>query len=200
MHREGYHIACHPDPAAVLGIRLRPFTLGHAHLLARVGSPFLSGGEPQLGDVVLGVEICSREYGSAVSFLEQANAARVIEKAARKWLRRNMDEDLGPISEFVHYVSAAAQGPRFWVENKEASESGADWLQSIKLGLMRTGRTTAEAMETPLGEAMWDYAAHWESEGALKMHTETDEGLIDAVNKAKQGPAPDGLVPLNPTN
>lgn len=196
MTRADYHLACQPDPAEVLGVRLQPFTLGHAHLLARVGSPFLSGDNPQLGDVVLGVEVCQRDYGSAVAFMAQDNAARIIEKLARKWLRRQLEEDIGPISEFVHYVSSAAQGPRFWVEQKEASQSGADWLQSLKLGLMRTGRSFAEAMDTPLGEAMWDYAAYWESEGALKLHTETDDDLLAAVKRAKEGPAPKGLVAL----
>ena len=198
MHREDYHQACHPDPAEILGTRLQSFTLGHAHLLTRMGSPFLGDGEPGIGDLVVGVEICRRDYGSAVAFLQGDNAARILEKIARKLLRKlDASADLGPISEFVHYLSHATNGPRFWVEQKQSSESGADWLQSLKLGLLKTGRTAAEAMNTPLGEAMWDYAAHWESEGALKLHTDTDDALLAAVKAAKAAPAPEGLVPLS---
>ena len=198
MHRAEYHLACAPDPATILGHRLRPLTLGHAHLMVRVGSPFLGEGEPLLGDVVLGVELCRRETDDARSFIEQENAVRIIEKMGRKWARKlPPGDELQPILEFAAYVSEAAQGPRFWVENKEAQrKSGVDWLQSLKLGLMRAGRSAAEAMATPLGEAMWDYAAYWESEGAIKLHTEDDDALLAAVKRAKEQPAPEGMVAL----
>lgn len=196
MHRDEYHQACHPDPAEVLGVRLQPFTLGHAHLLARMGSPFVCEGIPAIGDVVLGVEVCRRSYQNASIWLGLGSTPRYIEKQAKKWLKQTADQDIGPISEFIHYVSHAANGPRFWVEQKNAAQSGADWLQSLKLGLLKTGRTAVEAMNTPLGEAMWDYAAHWETEGALKLHTETDDALLEAVKKAKEAPCPEGLVPI----
>ena len=203
MQRADYHLACHPDPVTILGVRVRPFTLGHAHLLARMESPFIADGEdgepqpPAIGDVVLGVEICQRDYAAACAFLEQDNAARIIEKTARKWLKRNRaEDDVSPISEFIHYISHAAQGPRFWVEQKQAAKSGADWLQSLKLGLLKTGRSVAEAMDTPLGEAMWDYAAYWESEGAVKLHTDSDDALLEAVKQAKAGPCPEGMEPV----
>ena len=203
MHRDGYHLACHPDPSEILGVRLLPFSLGHAHLLARMGSPFVTDGEdgepqtPAIGDVFLGVAICQRNYKGACLWLASDGAARSIEHLAKKWLKRNRAEnDVSPISDFIHYISHAAQGPRFWVDQKQAAKSGADWLQSLKLGLLKTGRTVTEAMDTPLGEAMWDYAAYWEGEGALKLHTESDDALLEAVKQAKAGHCPEGLVPL----
>jgi hypothetical protein len=177
-----------PDRAFVLGHRLEPFTLGHAHLLDLVQSPFLRGGAPALGDLVLAVELCRISWEKARELLQYPGLAKRVEKIGKRICRRRLGYESDDFSEFVAYLSEATNGPGFWVKSEENQKktSGSPWLQSLKSTLLRGGRTYAETMNTPLREALWDFAAYWEQEGSLEIQSETEQAILEAA-KAQDG-------------
>ena len=65
-----YYQAAVPDGWQVLGVKLRPLSLGHLILLKRYGSAFVVGGIPTEADLVLSVLICSRTYEDGVELVE----------------------------------------------------------------------------------------------------------------------------------
>jgi len=56
-----YHDAAFPEPWQVLGLRLRPFSLGHYLKLRRLGCAFVADDTQRatIGDLLLGVIVCS---------------------------------------------------------------------------------------------------------------------------------------------
>lgn len=184
----GYSNAILPDRSFVLGHRLEPFTLGHAHLLDLCESPFLRGGSPALGDLVLAVELCRVSYSKAMEALRYPGMAKRLAKLGKRYTRRQLGYEVDELTEFIAYLAEATNGPKFWVTNEgESKPSGVSWLQSLKVTLMKAGRTQAEAMNTPLAEALWDFAAYWEQEGALQIQSEGESELLDMVKAAQDG-------------
>lgn len=183
-----YSAAIVPQRSFVLGHRLEPFTLGHAHLLDLVESPFLRGGSPSLGDLVLAVELCRVPWEKAKELLQYPGLAKRVEKIGKRICRRQLGYEADDITEFVAYLSEATNGPGFWVKNQDQPQrtTGTPWLQSLKGTLLRGGRTYAETMNTPLQEALWDFAAYWEQEGALEIQSEAERQILEAA-KAQDG-------------
>lgn len=67
-----YSEAAIPDIWRIFGIALNPFCEGHRILLARIGSPFVTG-EPIKGlDLALMLMICSRDYSSGCKFVSRS--------------------------------------------------------------------------------------------------------------------------------
>lgn len=183
----GYANSIVPDRSFVLGHRLEPFTLGHAHLLDLCESPFLRGGSPALGDLVLAVELCRVTWTKAKEALQYPGLARRVEKLGKRYARKRLGYEADEITEFIAYLSEATNGPKFWVKSQgESTASGVSWLQSLKVTLMKAGRTQAEAMNTPLAEALWDFAAYWEQEGALTIQSEGESELLELVKAAQE--------------
>ena len=179
-----YSAAIAPPAVYVLGKRLEPLSLGHAHLLDLVESPFIRGGSPGAGDLVLAVEICRVPWQESRRMLQLPGLDRRIEKLGKALCRRRVGYEADDVSEFVTYMTEAANGPGFWVKQQETKAGGSPWLQSIKTTLMRAGRTYAEAMDTPLREALWDFAAYWEQEGALDIQSDAERAMIEAAKHA----------------
>ena len=81
-----YYQAAVPDGWQILGVKLRPLSLGHLILLKRYGSAFVVGGIPTEADLVLSVLICSRTYEEALELVESGRfkqEAKKLEKALR---------------------------------------------------------------------------------------------------------------------
>ena len=53
-----YYQAAVPDGWQILGVKLRPLSLGHLILLKRYGSAFVVGGIPTEADLVLTYRVC----------------------------------------------------------------------------------------------------------------------------------------------
>jgi hypothetical protein len=60
----GFYQAAVPDGWQILGVRLKPLSLGHLILLHRYESAFVVGGLPTPADLVMSVLICSRTFGA----------------------------------------------------------------------------------------------------------------------------------------
>ena len=63
-----------PLPVRVIGTRLKPFSLGHVLILERLGCSFVCGGIPTVGDLLLGIVVCSRDYSDALQAVDSWRA------------------------------------------------------------------------------------------------------------------------------
>jgi len=83
---QGYAVAALPDPYRILGLRLKPFCLGHYLLLQRFNCAFVAS-EPQpitREDVLLGVLICSMWNNEFLEFI----SGKGFWSEVRKWGKR----------------------------------------------------------------------------------------------------------------
>lgn len=68
---ECFAAVCAPGTVKILGVRIRPLTLGHVVLLSRIGNSLAVGGVESFDDLVSGVQILSRDWRDGCSLLDR---------------------------------------------------------------------------------------------------------------------------------
>ena len=70
-----YAEAALPNPVSVLGVRLRPFSLGHVILMKKYDMPWVSDKEelPSIWALIFGVFICSQSWSEFESWMKEEN-------------------------------------------------------------------------------------------------------------------------------
>src|SRR4051794_3578091 len=82
---ERYVNATIPDPYTILGLRLRPFSLGHYFLFRRFNCAFGSDnpeGKGGIDDLLLALCICSRTYDEFLEFIQDGSQ---FQKWTARW-------------------------------------------------------------------------------------------------------------------
>lgn len=178
-HAADYFTATIPEPWQILGLRLRPFSLGHYKLLRRFGCAFVSdtAEEATREDLILGVLACSMIPAEFLSFIESPE----YEQRVKDWGKSVGLFDLKEKAElFQKYIAQHSQVPRYW-EERETSESGAHWAQCVEV-LLRSelGWTSEDIDREPLSKAFADYFKHAENNGAIKLMTADEIAFIES--------------------
>jgi len=170
-----------PDPAWCLGVRLKPFSLGHLVLLRRIGSPFVSPAQKQveLGDLILAVILCADKFEAGVEYLgtlDHASAAdkETLEEWGAKAAKLDLNEE---VTAFMAYIRAADVMPQYFHSAQgETQQIGSPFWQVVYLNLHKlTNLIDTEIWNQPLGKTYCDYIAIREQEQVLRIKTEEDE-------------------------
>lgn len=159
-----------PDPFVVLGLELKPLSLGHLLYLDRFD--LLPATQPD--QIATAVMLCSRPVDDIPATLADPWLAWKM----RVWLWR-----VSPFSEidwaakmlaFSDYLDAhTEEGPSTISLNDSAgsnslADSGTPWLQHLKVTLQKAlNYSHADVLALPYPQALWDYYAHHEIEGNL---------------------------------
>jgi hypothetical protein len=172
-----------PDPAWCLGVRLRPFSLGHLVLLRRVNSPFVSReGQVVLGDLILAVILCADDFADGAEWLarmdHQSDADReTLADWGKKAATLDLDEEA---TAFIAYIRAADKMPEVFHSSTsgQVQEIGAPFWQIVYLTLHKqTNLRDVEIWNQPLGKTYCDYIALREQEQVLRIKSEQDEEI-----------------------
>lgn len=182
-----------PQPYRILGLPLRPLSLGRYRLMKRFDVAFVADGEAKMEeyDLLMGLFICSMRCDE---FIRIANEGRICAEV-RKWSRRIMPHPwigfipwiaprwrtkndynvLTAINLFKQYLAEAQVVPSYWDERPERGPSGSHWSQSMEV-LLRSevGWTTEEINEAPLSKAISDFFKLLESKGEIRIMTEDE--------------------------
>jgi hypothetical protein len=159
-----------PDPARILGVRLKPFSVGHNILLQREGCALVDGRPGQFSDLILGVSICSRTFEEAVAFLSNPLRSALWLKwwGFKVWLAvrfggKNLAESAG---NFLAYVRDGSSSPTPMQKDEGGSELHLPITALVLTTLQsRCGYSLSEAMNCPWGLALWQYAIVFTLEG-----------------------------------
>ncbi len=180
-----YFKAAIPEPYRILGLKLKPFSLGHYFLMRRFGNGFVGDETTNASreDLLLGILICSMRHDEFLKFIEQKDFIKQI----KKWGKKAGIFDLpSKAMLFRDYLKAAQEAPQFWIEQEDGTESGGHWSQAVLTTLMgQLGYSRAEAMETPLAQALADFYKHAESLGIVRLMTDEE---IAQVQEVENGP------------
>jgi len=172
-----------PDPAWCLGVRLKPFSLGHLVLLRRIDSPFVSPTKKQieLGDLILAVILCADSFSEGVEYLGTLNHASAADKETlEEWGAKAAKLDLNEeVTAFMAYIRAADVMPQYF-HSAQGGESqiGSPFWQVVYLTLHKqTNLTDVEIWTQPLGKTYCDYIALREQEQVLRIKSDEDEEI-----------------------
>lgn len=178
-----------PDGWQVGGVRLQPFSLGHAVLLQRVGNAYA---EPEgfagatLGALAVAVWICSRPASVAA----RARASALARSRIRWFGMRWRFQVAARHAELVTYLSAAWSMPGFDLARKpspDAIQPGADPLHVLWMHRRRhMGDTEQEAMDCPLLRARMDHLVWAEQEGGIVIREDGETEREQRLEAARE--------------
>ena len=181
----GFYQAAVPDGWQILGVRLRPLSLGHLILLHRYDSAFVVGGLPTPADLVMSVLICSRTYEDALDLVESGQFKREAKKL-EKALKLCGDEE-ARCKWFVEYMEEGLDGPKLWTKEKSGGTFGAPPEQTVKVGLMsQLGLSETEVLNRPFSLCLWDMATLAEMNGTLKIYSQRDAELKQQAEELEE--------------
>jgi hypothetical protein len=193
---ERYAEALLPDRIRILGRTLHPYCIGHALLLHRIGSPFVSpssplsgerteerGPESGVGDLLLALWILSRPWQQAAAGLRKRRTRWLLNLWG--WQLRQLNSDLALFHaqcQIQECLGRAWDGPDLWEEQaaKTNRKSGAPVLASLKVMLCGIFKCSEDqALSTPIRVALFDTAAWAETQGAIQWVNEDELSDID---------------------
>lgn len=180
MHEPLLALAALPAPTVVLGMLLRPYSLGHELFLIREGSPFAPGAtqKPELGDLYRAVLICCQTW--------QETREMPFEPLAtlKLWLwKKRMGSGVDFDAERAAFLSYQAQGSLEFPLSDVARPgrgsapriAGSPFLLRLHGFVMENLRKSeAEAWDYPLGLAKMRWACFWEQQDGLDVYNAHD--------------------------
>ena len=172
----GFYQAAVPDGWQILGVRLRPLSLGHLILLHRHESAFVLGGIPEPEDLVLSVLVCARTYEDALELVESGQhnqESKKLDKALQAC------GSLGDRYQwFANYLEEGLSGPKLWIKSDGAQKFGAPSEQVVKVALMsKMGLSESQVLNRPFSLCLWDMATLAELNGTLRIYSQRDAEL-----------------------
>lgn len=185
-----------PDPYRILGVKLRPYSLGSYFLMQRFDVAFVSedsnkeGGVP---DLLLAIAICSRTFEE---FLEFINDEEEFYKWSRDWGKQvekmmKKDKDFNMLYKFMDFEKYMKDGitiPKYFEgeQAEEGSVSGAHWTHSVLSVLTANlGYTHSEALNMSLSKALADYFKWCESQGMVHLMTDDELEIVEGMETAQ---------------
>lgn len=195
-----------PEPFIVLGLRLRPLSIGHLVLMQWSGLSFMreDNSKPNLDDLIIGCLICSMRFRQYQEFLQSPDIASVLTRLGRRalfepkrgWSRLAFWRKAKPalrVQErfelFDKYLADGMDIPQFELPNSAAQSMiiGSPWLQCLRIMLMTKFHMPAEeTWDYPYRQAVWDVCTARESDGALSIIGENSSPEHDAAVAAME--------------
>lgn len=178
-----------PDPYWVLGLALKPFSIGRYRIMKRLGVAFVADGQAkaEISDLLIGVIICSMRCDE---FHEMVDRGELLKEVRRwsskisphpwiggipligKWWRRHHSFDLfEKIRLFQRYITESVSTPRYRELSNDcaALQSNAHWSHTVESVLREKQNWTDEDInELPMSKALADYLKYFENQGAIR--------------------------------
>ena len=160
-----------PEPFTILGLRLRPLSIGHLVLLHRLESPFVCEDSTSItiGDLALACLICSLDYASGIALLDNPILAVEIYRWGLRsanqhgwrrlcpWIRRPVDLKQ-KLDLFREYLTYSMEVPGYSVEEGKGKAIDAPAWQVVRMVLLsKTNLTDSEIMDRPYRLNMADF-------------------------------------------
>ncbi len=172
MHEAAYAQAALPAPARVLGLNLKPYSLGHELLLIRENNPLSTvSGVVNTGDLIdalpAAAMFCHQNFTQNLAM----NGDRFIGLKLWLWNKRlGRFNGLSELAKFIEYRRAGTLSlPDEAASSQPSRPPGAPFLLSLHQFIRRYTATDAEAWDYPYGHAQLRFAAWLESEGRMKV-------------------------------
>ena len=157
-----------PDTYEVLGVKLRPFSLGHYILLEKNNCALLLGGPATVLDFAIAVVVCSSTFEEFIESQRNGEVERYTKRLAKVCKQINLEKEAKFLAD---YIEEALTGPSYWFTEKGKTLS-TPLPQVIRLQLHKnTNLTETEIMNRPFAMNLWDIVTLGEMEGNLTIKT-----------------------------
>jgi hypothetical protein len=184
MHEAALAQAALPAPTVILGLLMRPYSLGHELHLIREQNPIITSlamDQTTLKNLRQAALICCQSWSEC----RRMHADPFLKLKIRFWkLRtRNISRPLGFAAGVVKFIDYRNTGVLDFPPRKDVRKPGSTptrkpgtpFILSLQQFVMlHLGKTEAEAWDYPLGLAKMRWAAYYENEGSYEVYNEHD--------------------------
>lgn len=174
--------AAFPEEVTVLRLRLRPYSCGHEILLCRIGSPFITGKEPTITDLMLAALICSQSYTEALRLLRDPKGGGWQVGLWRRLAMRCRNPFAEELA-FIEYLNRGSWSP----ETVRTREKGWSYRELkaprvwrlIPFLCRNLGLNEEQALDFPLARANAYFAAEADRDGTIELASEAGDNTAD---------------------
>ncbi len=178
MHEQSLSQAALPAPTRILGLLMRPYSLGHELHLLREQNPILSGGSDNVtrSDLAQAVLICSQTFEEC----RQMSFDWLLWLKLYSWRRRVRKYPTGTHVQAFHEYRRdgsrqlpASSTPR--ADRPPGRAAGAPFLLRLyQFIVIQLREPIDRAWDYPLGLAQMQFATYWEEQGGFDVMNEHD--------------------------
>ena len=181
-----------PEPYRILGVTLRPFSIGHMYLLKKYDCALGDDDVNRMGDIsdlILAIVICSRSFKDFNEFINNEKEFAIWMKKWSKVIRGiiKIDKSFNIFSSTVKFKQYMKEGiviPRYWENNNndgDEARSGVHWSQNLLFVLQKElGYSQEDALDLPLSKAFQDYYKFAEANGMLTLMSDDEIAMIES--------------------
>lgn len=175
-----------PQPVCI-GVRLRPFSLGHKLLLQDMDSAFVTGRFPGHEDLIAAACVCAHTWEENL---------RLRESRLRRWLLlktwgllAGKFDIIAATATLLYYVRSSDYFPETEPPPRNSCrELSSPYEARLYLLLRGLGFSESEAMNMPLAAANLLYASEGETEGKIQLVHERTHAVIRAAKEMTDDP------------
>lgn len=166
-----------PQAPKVLGVRLVPYTIGHALILQRLGSPYVFGGEIKPNDLAEAVIVCSQSPFDSIKTIKSPfkNLLLIL------WGFKISKMDLVEESKiFRAWIDAQSTAPEVLMESGSRKRLAIPWPERLLIALSSLGIDGNDGIEMPIGDAERLVLAHAEMSGKVDLWSDDFESMYQS--------------------
>lgn len=175
-------VAYNPRSIKVLGCTLLPICMRHRVVLEYYDSPFVTGSEPTVEDIIFAIRVMS-----TVDKDEMHRGINEVEAGYIFLLNQNNDTKLEVIELIREHIIENSNWPIFWENEKKGHSNGVPWHMTVVANLVRNGMDYEKAWTMPEAEAVWLYTCNLINDGTdLRVLSDEDEEAMKAHKEAME--------------
>ncbi len=169
-------------PPECLGLRLRPFCLGHVDTLTALDHPCVVGsaGDLGMGDTAVAAWVCSQSYETGVRLYQSGRASKELRALGLKWGGRP-EKFKEQRDVLLDYFEAYLMAPPRWNPDGDV-QPVIPWHLSVFAALQRDLKyTPSEVWNMPLPRALELFAAVASNRGDDSLVSIREQEILDRV-------------------
>lgn len=159
----------------VIGLRMVPFTVGHAILLHRLGSPFVTGGRATANDLVEAVVVCSQSAEESVKTMASVFRWVPLRLMRKKVSKSDIVKECHTLQEWIGDKSDCPEVLR--QPGAGSREAAMPWPERLLVGLVDIGFTEQTVLNMPVSDAERFFLTNAEMHGQVELWNDKNDAL-----------------------
>jgi len=159
----------------VMGLRLVPFSVGHALLLHRMDSPFVCGGSPSAQDLVEMAVVCSQPIYESVKTMRSWLRWLPLRIMRQKIKKADLIKECQSVQEWIANQSDCPEVLRRPGSGQRSATM--PWPERILVGLVSIGFDEITVINMPVIDAERLFLTHAEMNGQVELWSNEQDAL-----------------------
>jgi hypothetical protein len=159
----------------VIGLRMVPFTVGHAILLHRLGSPFVTGGRASANDLVEAVVVCSQSAEESIKTMASVFRWLPLRLMRKKVSKSDIVKECHTLQEWIGDKSDCPEVLR--QPGSVSREAAMPWPERLLVSLVDIGFTEETVLNMPVTDAERFFLTNAEMHGQVELWNDKNDAL-----------------------